>query len=302
MRIDVQFIDRVGIAHEILVVFARRRLNVMAVEVVVPHLFIDAPDLVTAELATLRAELLKVQNVQAVGPIDMLPGERRRLHLDALLDAMADPVMAVDGTGAIVIANAAAAAATGIAEADLIGTGLSRIFDDPELQPALVRKGFLLPSREVQLRGHAFLLDVKPIAESAGGKVAGGVVMLYAPTRIGERLHALQHFDEGGFETILGESPPMRALKARAARVATVDAPLLILGETGTGKELVAHACHHASTRDRKPFLALNCAALPENLIESELFGYASGAFSWGAARRQAGYSRTRRSRNGIPR
>jgi transcriptional regulator of aroF, aroG, tyrA and aromatic amino acid transport len=52
------------------------------------------------------------------------------------------------------------------------------------------------------------------------------------------------------------------------------------VGETGTGKELVAHACHQVSTRNRKPFLALNCAALPENLIESELFGYASGAFS----------------------
>jgi transcriptional regulator of aroF, aroG, tyrA and aromatic amino acid transport len=280
MRIDVQFIDRVGIAHEILAVFARRRLNVVAVEVVVPHLFIDAPDLATEELARLRAELLKVPNVQVVEPIDMLPGERRRLHLDALLDAMADPVMAIDATGAIVIANAAAAAATGIAEADLIGTGLSRIFDDPELQPALVRQSFSLPTREVQLRGHAFLLDVRRIAESAGSKVAGGVVMLYAPARIGERLHALQHFDEGGFETILGESPPMRALKARAARVATVDAPLLILGETGTGKELVAHACHQVSARNRKPFLALNCAALPENLIESELFGYASGAFS----------------------
>ena len=104
--------------------------------------------------------------------------------------------------------------------------------------------------------------------------------MLHAPARIGERLHALQHFDEGGFEKILGKSQPMRALKARAARVAAMEAPLLILGETGTGKELVAHACHRASARNGKPFLALNCAALPENLAESELFGYASGAFS----------------------
>jgi transcriptional regulator of aroF, aroG, tyrA and aromatic amino acid transport len=280
MRVDVQFTDRVGIAHEILAVFARRQLNVVAVEVVPPHVFIDAPGLAKAALADLRRELLGVRDVQAVEPIDMLPGERRRLHLDALLDAMADPVMAVDEKGAIVIANAATAAATGIAEAELAGVGLSRIFDDPELQPALVRQGFQMPAREVQLRGHPFLLDVRPIAEAAGGRIAGGVVMLHAPARLGERLHALQHFDEGGFETILGESPPMRALKAWAARVAMVDAPLLVLGETGTGKELVAQACHHASPRKRKPFLALNCAALPENLIESELFGYASGAFS----------------------
>jgi TyrR family helix-turn-helix protein len=72
----------------------------------------------------------------------------------------------------------------------------------------------------------------------------------------------------------------MLQLKARAARVARVDAPLLIRGETGTGKELVAHACHAGSRRREQPFFTLNCAALPENLAESELFGYAHGAFT----------------------
>jgi len=79
---------------------------------------------------------------------------------------------------------------------------------------------------------------------------------------------------------LLGESPPIRALKARAQRVAALDAPLLIQGETGTGKELVARACHAISARHDSPFLALNCAALPESLAESELFGYAPGAFT----------------------
>ena len=89
----------------------------------------------------------------------------------------------------------------------------------------------------------------------------------------------MQNFDEGGFDAILGDSPAMCGLKARAARVAAVDAPLLILGETGTGKELIAHACHRASTRKGKTFLARVCAALPENLAESECSD-ASGPFT----------------------
>jgi len=122
---------------------------------------------------------------------------------------------------------------------------------------------------------------VNEAARAAGQGAAGGVVTLQSPRRVGDRLQALHHLaPAGGFEAIIGRSPPMRALKARAARVAAVEAPLLVRGETGTGKELVAHACHLASARRDAPFLALNCAALPESLAESELFGYAPGAFT----------------------
>ncbi|MBP2314951.1 sigma 54-interacting transcriptional regulator [Azospirillum soli] len=278
MRIDVLFTDRVGIAHEILAVLAKRRLNVVAVEVDPPHIHIDAPELDTQALGPLDAALRTVEGVRSVTPIDILPGTRRRLHLDALLAALPDPVLAVDRAGRIVVANAAAAEVAGRPEKELSGANVGRLFGDAELTDMLVDSGFRLPGQEMMLNGRPFLLDATPIVED--GRAAGGVVTLFAPSRLGERLHALQNFDEGGFDRILGDSPAIRALKARAARVAAVDAPLLILGETGTGKELIAHACHRASPRRDKPFLALNCAAVPESLAESELFGYAPGAFT----------------------
>ena len=217
--------------------------------------------------------------VRSVDQLAMLPGARRRLYLDALLASQVDPVLAVDAEGVVVVANTAAVAATRIAEPTLIGMALKDLTGDPKLVDALIDKGYRLPVSEVQVAGESFLLETVALHE-AGGSVAGAVLTLHAPHRIGERLSALQNYNVGGFEAILGTSPAIRQLKQRATRMAQVDAPLLIHGETGTGKELVAHACHAASRRKGQPFFALNCAALPESLAESELFGYAPGAFT----------------------
>jgi DNA-binding NtrC family response regulator len=93
---------------------------------------------------------------------------------------------------------------------------------------------------------------------------------------------------DGQFGRMLGSSAPMRRVFEMAERVASTDATVLILGESGTGKDLLAQEIHDRSPRAGKAFVAVNCAALPENLIESELFGYERGAFT-GAAQQRKG-------------
>jgi len=90
--------------------------------------------------------------------------------------------------------------------------------------------------------------------------------------------------DMAGFEEIAGKSPTLREALELAARVAPTSTPVLLLGETGTGKELLARAIHARSKRSERPMIKINCAALPSSLIESELFGHEKGAFTGAAS------------------
>jgi nitrogen regulation protein NR(I) len=93
---------------------------------------------------------------------------------------------------------------------------------------------------------------------------------------------------EGAADAMIGRCPAMQEVYKAIGRVAPQDVTVLVLGESGTGKELVARAIYHYSKRARGPFLAINCAAIPENLLESELFGHEKGAFT-GADRKRIG-------------
>ena len=100
---------------------------------------------------------------------------------------------------------------------------------------------------------------------------------------------------------IVTRSPAMESLLAQARRVALSDAAVCILGASGTGKELLARAIHRASRRSDAPFVAVNCSAIPEGLLESELFGHKKGAFT-GATQDRMGLFQAARGRHAVPR
>jgi two-component system NtrC family response regulator len=97
-----------------------------------------------------------------------------------------------------------------------------------------------------------------------------------------EREHAAlqRQFTDDGFEGLIGSSPEMQEVFRMIRKVATAEAPVLILGESGTGKEMAALAIHRLSTRNAGPFIPINCTAIPESLLESELFGHEKGSFT----------------------
>ena len=122
------------------------------------------------------------------------------------------------------------------------------------------------------------LVDCKPVSKD--GQWIAVVVTAYREKTENVRLQKDGYVPKYSFSDLLGVSKPFVQLKEFAARIAGTQSPVLIQGESGTGKELFAHSVHSASSRRDKPFVSINCAAIPKELIGSELFGYVGGAFT----------------------
>ncbi|MCC7541527.1 MAG: sigma 54-interacting transcriptional regulator, partial [Deltaproteobacteria bacterium] len=198
----------------------------------------------------------------------------------ATLDVIHDGILTLDASGALRSMNASAAALLGISREALVGRALGATPGMRALAEAAERgaenEPVSIPRGEVLVRARTYV---------------GGVVVTLQ--ELGRARHLAQKLVGSTarftFADLVGRDPVLLSAIDDARRVATSDVPILITGETGTGKELLAQAIHNASGRAAHPFVGVNVAAIPRELLESELFGYEPGAFTGARARGQAG-------------
>lgn len=198
-----------------------------------------------------------------------------------LVQGFTDGLVAVDNNGIVTEINARAGEILGIDAALARGNRLDHVYrgEAPILQ--VLRTGREYANQEIvvdpagrRAQSSASLL------RDEDGSVAGAVAFLRASAVQPPRKAPVFFAHRYQFEDIVGGSLAMQTARDWASLAATCNSTVLILGDSGTGKELFANAIHHAGARSRGPFLAINCAAMPESLIESELFGYSDGSFT----------------------
>ncbi|SEP66563.1 Transcriptional regulator of acetoin/glycerol metabolism [Solimonas aquatica] len=193
-----------------------------------------------------------------------------------------DGALAVDADGRITAADDTAVALLSVdCRSDLIGRPVNEIFDvsNRELESGMVMpRQPILPVRDMTHGRRYYMSLHAPQLEQRSARInISGKVLAIEPSRGESRVHSL--------EELAGQDPTMLRNARCAQRIAASKVSVLIQGPTGSGKEAFARALHLASDRANQPFVAVNCAAIPESLIESELFGYRAGAFT--GARRE---------------
>lgn len=272
MRVDVNARDRLGITQDILDFFRHSECYLNATEMVLGHLYIHF-DAKAITFDQVKQGLMGIKDVIDVTQIQWLPTERRKNQLKVLLSRLPDPIFDIDNQGKILVASSAAGEICGETSDSLEGKNITDYISEPLEQLISERLGPM----EVNILRQPFQADITPVTHHE--KTTGCILVLRSPSRLGQQLSALQHLG-AHIKDIVGQSLVLKNLLDKTHRFSKLDLPVLITGETGTGKELLARALHRQGHEPHSPFLAINCATLPENLLESELFGYAPGAFS----------------------
>ncbi len=203
-------------------------------------------------------------------------------ELKVVLETIHEGALAIDSGGLVTHCNATAAKLLDTSPDEITGKHIGEFWDKPQALEVLKTSRAYTEREEIyhtrQKHMH-FIVSVRPIPGENGP--TGAVISFRDIAEARRLVHDLSdHRVQYTFDHIIGQSAPIRRVKEQAMQVAGGNSTVLITGESGTGKEIFARAIHGTSSFDKGPFISVNCGAIPETLLESELFGYEGGAFT----------------------
>jgi PAS domain S-box-containing protein len=222
----------------------------------------------------------------------------QRNQLKGIVESMNEGLIAIDKDCVITSCNSAAERLLELNRSQMEGRPFTDVWRIPDVDRVL-KSGIPVKDKEVFYsersgREKRFLCTVIPIDPPNEGlrdtSALGAMALFQNISEVRERMYKMTAIEKDtAFSDIIGESEPILRVKKRTLQVSSSDSTILITGESGTGKELFARAIHSESPRRGNPFIAVNCGAIPEMLLESELFGYEKGAFTGADSRGKPG-------------
>ena len=207
-------------------------------------------------------------------------------QLISIMDSIDEGIIAIDENGFIVYTNSVINDTFNLTSEEIKKRKIYEILPQFYIKK-LVKENIQFSNIETAINknGNDFHALISGKTVELGEKNAGSILTFKKMADVYKVINEISFNNlSTSFDDIIGNSVEITQVKEKAKKVANSNSTILILGESGTGKELFARAIHESSNRKNKPFIAFNCAAIPENLIESELFGYEEGAFT-GAVR-----------------
>ncbi len=205
----------------------------------------------------------------------------QRYH--CIIDSVSEGVIALDQEGLITIVNQAAGSYLKCGEEEMIGRPVADLMPNSPISRVLKTQAPIINNVE-HIHQDTFVFNHIPVM--VGGLCVGGVSTFRDISNVMRAENKVRRTLTRGLVAkyqladLIHKSKVMQDVITRARRFAKTDSTILVVGETGTGKEIIAQSIHNLSRRSRFPFVSINCAALPEHLLESELFGYEEGAFT----------------------
>ena len=232
---------------------------------------------------TLKKQLCSIEEVVMVNEIDLLNYEENERKLLAILDSVDEGIMVINKKFEIDIFNNYCEKVFHCKKEEVIGTDIRKLIGGDAPAIKLINSGQKYDNVEVNVkteRGEVhYLTTGRPIVDDNNITI-GAVASIKDIHKAIEIANVIAGTTEGAFKEIVGNSNKIEFVKKIVETVAKSDSTILFRGESGTGKELFAKAIQSLSSRKNRPFVTINCAALPDNLIESELFGYEKGSFT----------------------
>ncbi|GBL03980.1 sigma-54-dependent transcriptional regulator [Glaciecola sp. KUL10] len=276
MRLEITCQDRLGITQDVLDILLEYEIDLRGIEIdETGKIFLDFPNIEFEDFTHLMPKIRMIEGIDDVKTTPFMPIQRERNQLRALLRTLPDPCFSIDTSGRIILFNDAVLSGLEMPTEEILKLNIDEVITGFSFTKWLDRKETYAQTQKIKFIEQDYIADILPVdvPDSDKSVLAGAVVMLKSEIRLGKQMTALNKMSNNGFAGLNAQSTAMKKLIKEAKSMSALDGNILIYGEAGTGKEVIARACHESSKRVDQPVVTINFAGLPDDIAETELFG-----------------------------